>query len=114
MLGGIILLSAATAFWLQQAPVNNARIYQDGVLIKHLDLSAVVELYSFPVERGTGFNVIAVERGRIRVLEANCPDGSCVRQGWVSGGSIPIVCLPHRLVIRLEGGVPLDVDAVVG
>ena len=109
-----MLISAVTALLLGRTSVTHARIYQDGALIMQLDLTAVASPYTFPVERGADFNVIAVEHGRIRVLEANCPGGACVRQSWVSGGSIPIVCLPHRLVIRLEGGVPLNVDAVVG
>ena len=55
-----------------------------------------------------GYNVIEVERGRIRVAEADCPDQVCVRQGWISNSVVPIACLPHRLVIQLDsdgGGV---------
>jgi len=27
---------------------------------------------------------------------------------------VPVVCLPHRLIIKLEGGSAPDVDAVAG
>ena len=55
-----------------------------------------------------GYNLIEVERGRIRVAEADCPDQVCVRQGWISNSVVPIACLPHKLVVQLEsasGGV---------
>jgi len=62
-----------------------------------------------------GNNIISVEQGRIRVFAASCPDLICVRQGWVSNGLVPIVCLPNRLVITLDdGNNDKGVDAVVG
>ena len=50
----------------------------------------------------SGFNTIRVEPGRVCVIAADCQDATCVHMGWLSGGTVPIVCLPHRLVIRLE------------
>ena len=114
VLGGVILVSIATMLMLRKAPANVARIFQEGAQIKRLDLSAVTEPYSFTVESGAGINIIAVENGRIRVLEADCPDGLCVRQGWISSGSMPIVCLPHELIIQLDNGNSQELDAVVG
>jgi len=114
VLGAIIILSAAAALLLMQAPASQASIYSDGALMQKLDLTGVAEPFTLTIEGGGGFNIIAVERGRIRISDADCPDGSCVRQGWVSGGVTPIVCLPHRLVIALEGGSAGGVDAIVG
>ena len=113
LLGVLLLLSAAAAFTFRQSPANLACIYQDGKLIHKLDLSVVAEPYIIIVECDAGVNVVAVENGRVCVSEADCPDGSCVRQGWLSGGVTPIVCLPHRLVIELERSEVTDVDAVV-
>ena len=50
-----------------------------------------------------GFNIIRVERGRIAVVSADCPDGACVRRGWISYAGGGAVCLPHRLVVRIKG-----------
>jgi len=114
LLGGVLIISVIAAILVRQAPANRALIYSDGELIRSIELSAVTEKYSFTVNNGSGLNVILVENGRIRVSESNCPDGFCVYQGWVSGGAVPVVCLPHRLVIKLEGGSAPDVDAVAG
>ena len=117
---GVLLVSYAVSLILGQKPAATARVYSDGELVRSLDLSEVEEPYTFTVEFAEGINVIAVEYGRVCVAEANCSDGSCIRQGWVSGGVTPIVCLPHRLVIELDdsgsGGTAdlQEVDAVVG
>lgn len=50
-----------------------------------------------------GYNVISVSGQGVRVSEADCPDQICVRQGTITKGQETIVCLPHRLLIRLEG-----------
>jgi hypothetical protein len=43
-----------------------------------------------------------VDRGSIRVTEADCPDQICVHQGSITDDSLPIACVPHRLVIQIE------------
>jgi len=83
------------------------------VLSETISLSEVAEPFTITFEDSLGKNVVEVERGRIRMQQSDCPDGTCVRQGWVSVGATPIVCLPHRLVITFEGDGP-DIDAVVG
>jgi len=118
VLGGIMAVSVIAALLLGQAPMSHAfagsaNIYKDGVLTESVNLASVKESYTIDILGNSGFNMLEVELGRIRVLEADCPDGICKRQGWVSGGLIPIVCLPHRLVITFEGGTA-GVDAIVG
>lgn len=56
-------------------------------------------------------NVLVIEDGMARVVEASCPDQICVRQGAVQYAGESIVCLPHKLVVTVEGGAPGDVDA---
>ena len=114
ILGGVIIISAASALLLSRKPPERADIYSGGDLITQIDLTAVAEPYSFTIESGAGFNVISVANGRIRVSEANCHDKLCVRQGWLGSGSVPIICLPHKLVIKLESSAAPELDAVVG
>ena len=100
--------AAASAVWLllprEEVLSPTARITRDGALLEEIDLTRVEEPYTLVVEDSQGSNTLQVERGRIRVLEADCPDQVCVRQGWVQDGAVPIVCLPHRLVIEIGGG----------
>ena len=104
---------AASAAWLLlrdgDTDAPTARILRDGVLLEEIDLSQVDEPYSLTLEDDSGRNVLSVERGRVCVSEADCPDQVCVKQGWISGGAVPIICLPHRLTIEIvDGGGDLD------
>lgn len=114
--GIVFLLIAAvlaSGVWLllqnRDNPSPTARITRDGMLLEEIALEKVDEPYSFTLEDGSGSNTVQVEKGRIRISEADCPDQVCVNQGWISGGAVPIVCLPHRLMVEIvEGGGGLD------
>ena len=104
---------AASAAWLLlrdgDTDAPTARILRDGVLLEEIDLDQVDEPRSLVLEDESGSNTVQVERGRIRISAADCPDQVCVKQGWVSNGAAPIVCLPHKLVVELAGtGEDLD------
>lgn len=113
----LVLVGAACAVFVLLRPAGTgvvARITLDGELVEEIDLSAVTEPYTFTLEGPGGFtNTIQVEHGRIRVLEAGCPDQVCVNQGYISDGTVPIVCLPNRLVIEIVGGGD-SLDAAAG
>lgn len=118
LLAALALAAAACAAFLflrpggEERPV--ARVTLAGEVLAEIDLSAVEEPYSFTAEDGTGgTNTVLVEPGRIRVSEANCPDHICVAQGFISDGTVPIVCLPHQLMIEITGGGE-DLDAAAG
>jgi hypothetical protein len=104
---------AASAAWLllrdRDTDAPTARILRDGVLLEEIDLDQVDEPRSLVLEDESGSNTVQVERGRIRISAADCPDQVCVKQGWISGGAVPIICLPHRLTIEIvDGGGDLD------
>lgn len=110
LVGALLFVSAAASVLIfrGRAEASAARIYQGGECIRTIKLDRVDAPFSFTVEWEGGYNLIEVERGRIRVAEADCPDQVCVRQGWISNSVVPIACLPHKLVVQLEsasGGV---------
>lgn len=87
-------------------------VVQDGAVLREIDLSAVTGEYSFDVQwPGGGSNVVCVQPGRICVSGANCPDQICVNQGWLSDQATPVVCLPHRLMIRVKDARRFDAAA---
>ncbi len=77
-----------------------AVIEQDGKEILRLPLG---EERTVRIDWDGGYNVVMVGHGSVQISEADCPDRVCVRQGQISRGQETIVCLPHRLLIRLEG-----------
>ncbi len=80
----------------------------NGEQLERIDLSKVRKAYDLDITTEYGHNIVHVEPGAISVSEADCPDQICVFQGKLTGSGIPIICMPHRLVIEIEGG---DLDA---
>ncbi len=85
-------------------PAVIARVTVDGETVREIDLRAVTLPYEFEIRTEHGSNTVRVEHGRIAVIRADCPDRICVERGWAEDSLLPIVCLPHRLVIELEDG----------
>ena len=80
-----------------------AVITVDGQEFRRIDLSRVTGSYDIEISTKYGHNTVHVAPGRIAVTQADCPDGICVAQGAIDRGGIPIVCMPHRLVVKIEG-----------
>ena len=65
------------------------------------------------LENGT--NLLIIRDGQVWMEEADCPDRLCVRQGAVSRVGESIICLPHELVVTVEGEETDDgLDGVAG
>jgi hypothetical protein len=91
-----------------------AQIKQGNDIIKEIDLSEISEPYEFEItDDNGGHNTVRVERGRICVIDADCPDKICVNQGYISNSAVPIVCLPHKLSITITDKQE-TIDAVAG
>lgn len=119
LLSALILLlclsACLTILFHQKKPADRltACIYQDGQLIKSIDLHAVTTPYTFTVPASCGgSNTIEVRPDAIGIIDADCPDKLCVSTGFVDSTLLPIVCLPHRLVIQLETDAQTQPDVI--
>lgn len=103
----LLLVTAGCVLFLLAARKDSeactAEIYQDGKRILSIPLDRVSETYTLDIRGKDGcVNRIEVRPGSIGVVYADCPDRLCVRQGFVSSPSVPVTCLPNRLVILLR------------
>ena len=89
---------------------STARIVSDGKMIETIDLDTAEDRV-FDVDYQGHVNTVEIKDHRIRILDADCPDKTCVGMGWLKSASAPIVCLPHRLVIEFADGTDYP-DAV--
>ncbi len=48
------------------------------------------------------YNVVEIKGGEVKVTEASCKNRVCVKHGSISRTGETIVCLPNRLVVRIE------------
>ena len=109
----LVALGGALMLWLGLTRQTGgvARVQIDGETVMELPLSqdTRVELG----EPGHG-NLLIIENGTARVEQADCPDQVCVRQGAVHYNGESIVCLPHKLIVSIEGGGSNGVDGSTG
>lgn len=85
---------------LQKPESSIVEIVQDGEVIYRLDLSEYKEAETIEIAYDGGRNTVLIENGQICMSHADCPDQTCVKMGWLKSASLPIVCLPHHLVIQ--------------
>ncbi len=100
----ILILSAAVLLirYFTAGKAGTARIYQDGALVREIDLSDIAAPYTFTITSTDGsYNTIKVEQGAIGVTDADCPDKTCRNMGMVRSSAYPISCLPHKLLIQI-------------
>ena len=106
-----VLLVAGIICWLVMRLVlptgNTADVYIDDKLVQTIDMT-VDDTYEVNTDRGS--NTVVVESGKISVGDADCPDKVCVNMGWKSRRGETITCLPHKLVIEIQGGRERDID----
>ena len=50
------------------------------------------------------YNVVEISSGKVSVTEASCKNQVCVKHVAISRAGESIVCLPNRLVVRIESG----------
>ena len=94
----IIVIGNYTSSSPQQAIIK-----LNGEIINTLDLTTLTEPVTFTVENGQGgINTIHAEKGKIAIIEANCPDQLCVERGYITNSLLPSVCLPNGLIIEIQ------------
>ena len=95
ILGLIALLSLSPLLLLLSPGGDTVRVTQRGEV-----------LYEGPLTKDARIEAdgcaIVIEHGHAHMLEADCPDGLCLRAGDATAGK-PVVCLPNELAITVVG-----------
>ncbi len=74
----------------------------------------IIGQYPLDVNRKVVFNgalgkmEIQIKNGKVRMLKSNCPLHLCIKQGWISNSSIPIVCVPNKVMIYIKNSKKQD------
>jgi len=109
----LLIVGIGAALFLQYSVQYGtiAEISVDGNVIETIDLNTVTVPYTVQVGEG---NTVLVEQGAISMHSANCPDRLCVKQGKITGGVYPIVCLPNRVTVKIISKTAEEPDVVIG
>ena len=57
-------------------------------------------------------NLLVIKDGQAYVSEADCPDKICVAHKPVQKKGETIICLPHKLVVEVQGAAEEDFDMI--
>ena len=100
-----ILLSALGLFYLfrPDGGAACATISVDGQTVHQIQLPSdkTVSLENGVVIRFDGMNAC--------IESSDCPDHTCVNNGWLTQSGQSSICLPNRTVLKLDGG-----DLIIG
>ena len=104
---GLMIIGSAFLFWTN-GEGKMAVVYTDGVEFHRLELDqdTIIEATG-PL----GPSLIHVHDGKIWIEEAPCPHQLCRKMGKVGRRGGIIVCVPNRILIKIEGESD-DWDAV--
>lgn len=102
-------LSAAFAIRLR-SPGANVVVTIDGQPYGTYSLS---ENRTIEIANGEDRNAVRIEDGKVFMESSNCHNQVCVDHAPVSRAGESIICLPHKIIVRIEGGKESQVDAVV-
>ena len=101
----VIFVRAVAAMLYLRLPSDSTwvAITQDGKTLYTFDLATFDDEQTQHIRIESpygGYNIVEIGEGNtIRISEADCPAKTCVTTGELSDG-VPIVCLPHKLVIK--------------
>lgn len=100
----VIIMLVSSVIWIILSFRNSDSTYvevvQNNKVIYSFDLSKENDRTIRVDSPEGGWNDIKIENGTICISDSDCPDHTCVKTGVLRSEQIPIVCLPHRLVIR--------------
>lgn len=108
-----VILAAALLFlgWRQftRSEGNTAVVTVDGKETARYSLDREVDV---ELEGIGGVNHLVIRGGVADVTDADCPDRLCVRESAIRFDGETIVCLPHKLVVKIENEEKPAVDGV--
>jgi len=113
ILVGVILIIAFVGIlfmFLTKEEGGELVITVDGKVYKTLPLDTDITL-SIGEESGD-YNILQIKEGKVTMTDANCPDKYCVKHRSIHYKHESIICLPHRVVLEIQGGDENDVDAI--
>lgn len=94
--------AAISLYMLRPANSKMVSVIRDNEVLYSFDLSTA-ENQTIRIDyEGGGYNIVEIKNGEILISEADCPDKTCVKTGTLKSEEIPVVCLPHHLILRFS------------
>lgn len=101
----IVIIAAAVILFMNLTKVQGNRVVVkiDGIETQSYSLTENIEFEIKTGKNNENINIVVIENGKVRVTEADCPDGICKECRPISYVGETIICLPHKVVIEILG-----------
>lgn len=103
----ISVIGIVVIFLLKNNNPKVALVYYENELVLKIDLN-LDGIHEYRVDGYNGEIMIKTDGRRIKVEEENSPLHICSRQGWIDESYEAIVCLPNKVVIKIEDEKEID------
>lgn len=106
----IFLISLIASLVMIYKPHSQTvQIIQDGKILYIIDLEKSEDT-TIEIEYQNSKNIIQIQNHQISILDAECPDKTCVKMGELKSNATPIICLPNKLVIQFTELTEIDAE----
>lgn len=78
-----------------------AEIIRNGQVVGRIDLNKVESPDYTTLTDGIKMTILA-EKGRIRVLQSECPNKICVNTGWLTKPGDAAICVPGDTIVIID------------
>ncbi len=102
----LLVMGSFASLYFMSRNVSQMRVVVEveGKEVKSYPLQDNDEPINIRVDAGEDkYNVIIIKNNEVYVKEANCKDQVCVNWGKIKRQGETIVCLPHKLIVKIVG-----------
>lgn len=105
-----IAVAGMTFLFLTQKPGDKVIVIIDGEVYKEYSLNKDISVDIEGVNGGT--NHLEIKDGHADVTDATCLDKICVHQNQIDKNGETIVCLPNKVIVKVESTTESEIDGV--
>jgi hypothetical protein len=80
-----------------------AVITVEGKTYKKIPLSEHRGEEKINVKTKYGYNIIDIKDQSVSIIDADCKDKICIKEGIISKPGQNLVCLPHKVMVEVKG-----------
>lgn len=95
----VLLIICFIMYIFNDNNLKQAKVYYEDKVVLTIDLS---KNGTYDVDGYNGNVKFLVENNKIKVLEENSPKHLCSYQGFISESYQTLVCLPNKIVVKIE------------
>ncbi len=104
-------MGISKVFFNHSYAIKYVEIFENGKLSQKILIKDNTFKKTIKVTTKLGTNVVQIENGGARMVEADCHDKICIKEGFKNKNGQTIVCLPNRFVVEIKGEDKAETDA---